>query len=391
MDLSPHEEQDEFIKPADFSNGVPEQNNTFLVGTMSSQRETSTANSTQNAAIALWHFAQVWFEEFPHYKPHDELISLFTESYGGHYGPGFVDFFLHKNELIANGTISPAHYLHMSTLGIINGCIDAVDMIESEISFPRNNTYGLALVKEENYEHSMKEFHKPGGVLEGIHECRKLERESDPHDHGDKAKVNEFCKKVEARAMNISDDLYVQEARGGRFDITHDSKVSSKGWNIVCETRADLLRSQDPFPPPWMFGWLNQYETQKAFGVPVNHSWYSPAVARAFDSTADLLKGGQLDQLAYILSKGVNVALFHGDRDFACNWVGGERTSLNVPWSHQAQFKQAGYTPVVLSPPYVQSAGLTRQYGNFSFTRVYQAGHMGEFVRHGAEGETFPY
>ena len=34
------------IKRADFSNGVPEQNNTFLVGTTGSQNETTTANST---------------------------------------------------------------------------------------------------------------------------------------------------------------------------------------------------------------------------------------------------------------------------------------------------------------------------------------------------------
>ncbi|KAJ8607431.1 hypothetical protein MRB53_040281 [Persea americana] len=78
--------------PADFSDGVPQQNSTFLVGTAGSQDYNKTANSTQHAAAALWHFAQTWFEEFPHYKPHDEQISLFTESYGGHYGPGCESF-----------------------------------------------------------------------------------------------------------------------------------------------------------------------------------------------------------------------------------------------------------------------------------------------------------
>lgn len=27
---------------------------------------------------------------FPEYKPHDEKISLWAESYGGHYGPRFM-------------------------------------------------------------------------------------------------------------------------------------------------------------------------------------------------------------------------------------------------------------------------------------------------------------
>lgn len=125
-----------------------------------------------------------------------------------------------------------------------------------------------------------------------------------------------------------------------------------------------------------MFGFLNRYETQKALGVPVNHTWGSPVVARAFEKTSDIVKGGQLEQLGYILSKGVHVTLFYGDRDFACNWVGGERYSLNIPWQHQTQFKEAGYTPLIYASPYLQSGGLTRQYGNLSFTRVYQAGHM---------------
>lgn len=27
---------------------------------------------------------------FPEYKPHDEKVSLWAESYGGHYGPRFM-------------------------------------------------------------------------------------------------------------------------------------------------------------------------------------------------------------------------------------------------------------------------------------------------------------
>lgn len=73
-------------QPADFSNGVPETNITFLVGTAGSQLVNQTANTTVHAAHALWHFAQTWFSEFPAYKPHDDRVSIWAESYGGHYG-----------------------------------------------------------------------------------------------------------------------------------------------------------------------------------------------------------------------------------------------------------------------------------------------------------------
>ena len=41
------------VKPADFSHGVFEQNNTFLIGTAGSQSLNTTANTTLHAAHAL--------------------------------------------------------------------------------------------------------------------------------------------------------------------------------------------------------------------------------------------------------------------------------------------------------------------------------------------------
>lgn len=42
---------------------VPEQNNTFLVGTFGGDEPEATTNDTKNAARALWHFTQMWFQE----------------------------------------------------------------------------------------------------------------------------------------------------------------------------------------------------------------------------------------------------------------------------------------------------------------------------------------
>lgn len=120
---------------------VPETNGTTHVGTLASNDRQHTVNSTAQAAHALWHFAQTFFFEFPHYKPHDDRISLWTESYGGHYGPGFTRFFQEENEKIRNGTHDDktAHYLHLDTLGIVNGVIDTAHREEAGIIFPFNN------------------------------------------------------------------------------------------------------------------------------------------------------------------------------------------------------------------------------------------------------------
>lgn len=116
----------------------------------------------------------------------------------------------------------------MSTLGIINGCIDAPDMIWSEVEFAYNNTYGLHAVSKEHYEWSQKEFHKPGGALDEINKCREAARNTDPHDHGDVDKTNKLCAAVSEYALNISDYLFVKAGRGARFDIT-----VSRGLNLA--------------------------------------------------------------------------------------------------------------------------------------------------------------
>jgi hypothetical protein len=62
----------------------------------------------------------------------------------------------------------------------------------------------------------------------------------------------------------------------------------------------------------------------------------------------------------------------YGDRDYACNWIGGERVSLEIPYARSADFAAAGYAPLLTTQGV---KGMTRQHGNYSFSRVFQAGH----------------
>lgn len=247
------------FKPADFSDGVPETNLTFLVGTTGSQNPSFTANSTRHAAAAVWHFAQTWFEEFPFYKPDDEQISLFTESYGGRYGPAFFAHFMRQNELIENGTISGpgVHYMHLNTLGIVNGCVNFEDQAMGYVNMAYNNTYGIQHFTELEYYHAMYELQKPGGLVDRFHECQKMVRELDPSESGAVKKVNEFCSQVEMDTHNVTSEVYMKKREGGWFDVTHPA--------------------EDPFPPAYLMTYLNQHWVQAALGVPVNHTAASAA------------------------------------------------------------------------------------------------------------------
>jgi carboxypeptidase C (cathepsin A) len=118
---------------------------------------------------------------------------------------------------------------------------------------------------------------------------------------------------------------------------------------------------------------LNLESTQAALGVDTNYTSYSNAdIYYAFQQTGDFVYPNFLEDLEGILNNSVRVSLIYGDADYICNWFGGEAISLAAQYTHTAEFAKAGYTPMLVDG--VQY-GETREYGNFSFTRVYESGH----------------
>ncbi len=232
----------------DFSAGVPEQNNTFLVGTFGSQIQNSTANNTSNAARALWHFAQAWFQEFPAYKPNNDKISIWTESvsncseidistvlipsqYGGRYGPAFTAFFEEQNQRIENGTFNvtgETYRIDLDTLGIINGwcvlphpktdgkldahLVRSVDLLVQEDSYPQfayNNTYNIEAINQTIYAELLTNFTQHGGCRDLIVQCRALAGEGDPGFNGNNATVNAACMKAEEYCASYVEGAYI--------------------------------------------------------------------------------------------------------------------------------------------------------------------------------------
>ncbi|KAB5513212.1 carboxypeptidase S1 [Coniochaeta sp. 2T2.1] len=336
---------------------VPKQNSTFLVGTTASGITNSTARGTRNAAIALWHFAQVWFQEFPGYHPNDSRISLATESYGGRYGPGFTSFFQEQNDKIKNGTWKgdpgEEFVLHLDTLLIINGCIDRRVQWPSYPTMAYNNTYGLQTVNESVYNSMVDAYSRPGGCREQIDTCRELATAYDPDNTGVNATVNKICQSYETFCTNNIRNPYLEFSGRNYYDIGQ----------------------LDPDPLTFRFyqGYLNQPHVQRALGVPLNFTQSSSAVSAAFRGIGDYPRPGWLEDLSYLLESGIKVALVYGDRDYACNWYGGELVSLAINYTNTSDFHAAGYEPIQANDTYV--GGQVRQHGNLSFSRVYQSGH----------------
>ena len=132
--------------------------------------------------------------------------------------------------------------------------------------------------------------------------------------------------------------------------------------------------AQDPFPNYRPSGYYNQAWVQSALGVPVNITEENYVIQDVYAEIGDAIRGN-ISNIEFILEKGYQVVMVHGDRDYRCNWLGGEAVSLAAQWNHTVDFNEAGYANIQTNATY--DGGYVRQAGKLSFSRVFQAGHAG--------------
>ncbi|KAJ5093198.1 hypothetical protein N7456_009059 [Penicillium angulare] len=304
-------------------------------------------DTTELAAKATWEILQGFLSALPQLDStvKSKSFNLWTESYGGHYGPAFFDHFYSENQKLAKGT-TKGMQLDFNSLGIINGIIDQEIQSSYFPEFAVNNTYGIKAVNDSvysfmKYANEMPEW----GCLAKIQTCKTADL-STPYGKAICAEAAVICKDA------VQGPYYAEKNRGS-YDIRHPAA--------------------DPTPPPYFNSYLAKGDVLNAIGVDLNYSQSNPEVLYAFQQTGDLVYTSIIQNLNHLLSLPVRVSLIYGDADYTCNWFGGEAVSLAANYTHSKQFREAGYTPFMVNGT---QYGETREYGNFSFTRVYEAGHM---------------
>lgn len=358
----------------------------FLNGTFGSETENdkgtsaTTANTTEIAAAATWHFLQTWLSTFPQYNPStrpnvttpnsDEPagINLFTESYGGKFGPVFASYFEQQNQAIVNGSLSSTTTLpiRLQSVGILNGQVD--DLIQDYYypEFAFNNTYGIQAISQTSQINALTNY--TSFCVPAIEACRSASSSL----YGDNADANRLCEAAQYTCNNLT----VLAIAEGYFPYD--------------------IRQMSPSPDPSAAyqEYLNTASVLESIGARVNYTESNPYVQEGFISTGDTIRGGMIQDLADLLKLGVRVALIYGDADYLCNWLGGQAVAFAIanalstypsptgigaagevsPLHYADGFARAGYADIFVNDSYV--GGAVRQYGNLSFSRVYDAGHF---------------
>ena len=285
-------------------------------------------------------------------------VHLFAESYGGRYGPAFAALWEEQNarrltgSLSLNGTLE----IHLASLGIVNGCVD--DLIQAPF-YPYmavNNTYGLTAINPTRADLARRSFDAPNGCKTLIEECRAAVAADDPNHEGNVSNVNGICAIAYSTCTAKVMEPYFDAGRSV-YDIAH--------------------YIPDSFPSNSYLEYLNTPELLSAIGSPVNFTQTNRQVVAAFTAAGDYERNSFIPDIAFLLNAGIRVGFMYGDRDYICNWFGGEAISLAVAAAtspdYATRFPAAGYAPIITNDTYI--GGDVRQYGNLSFSRIFDAGH----------------
>ncbi|EOO01817.1 putative carboxypeptidase s1 protein [Phaeoacremonium minimum UCRPA7] len=341
----------------------------FLNGTFASMNSSHTPNTTQIAAKAIWHMMQGFLSAFPEYNPPGDSslgVNLFGESYGGRYAPIYAETWEEENARLVesfNTTTNTTNTnvtgidIHLVSVGIVNGCVDDLVQGPHYVSMAVNNSYGLQLLSPVYAALANGSFYNENGCRDLILQCRTAVLVSDPDNLGNVEEVSSICRAAQTQCES---QLYGPYSESGRsvYDIAH--------------------YTPDAFPASTYIEYLNTRKVQEAIGAVINYTDTNAAVNTAFRSTGDMERGETLPALATLLASGVRVGLIYGDRDYICNWMGGEAVSLDIAnrvgGDYAFRFPITGYAPIIVNDSYI--GGVVRQYGNLSFSRVYQSGHF---------------
>jgi carboxypeptidase C (cathepsin A) len=120
----------------------------------------------QDAAVAVWKMLQIFFADAKFSKYASRDFAIWTESYGGHYGPTFAAYFLSQNAAIAAGTITGVK-INLKVLSIGNGLTDPYSQYPGYVKYAQSNPYH-ALVSSSTIKSANTSLYQSGGCLSQV-------------------------------------------------------------------------------------------------------------------------------------------------------------------------------------------------------------------------------
>ncbi|KAF8480363.1 alpha/beta-hydrolase [Russula ochroleuca] len=294
---------------------------------------TENVDTSELAAADVWKFLQIWFKDSRFHKYAHRDFGIWTESYGGHYGPTFAAYFLQQNIGIKHGTVEGIT-IKLKVLGLGNGITDPLSQYPGYIQYAQSNPYH-PLVSPSVIAAATTAWTKAGGCRDQIIACNG-------------GGSNAVC----SAAQIFCNDEILGPLHGNWDEYYVPTEFP------------------DPYPPA-LDPYLNNPAITSKIGsqnVWAETNW---GIYYQFRATGDWMRSKR-SNLEMVINAGVRTVLYNGDADYICNYMGFEAMidSLSTVFS-PLYAKQNFATYMVKGKP----AGLYKNAGTFSYLRVFGAGH----------------
>jgi len=295
----------------------------------------ASVGTTAQAAAAVWKMLQIFFNDpkFSIYQSRD--FAIWTESYGGHYGPDFAAFFLSQNAAINAGTIT-GKIINLKVLGVGDGLTDPLNQYPGYISYAASNPYH-PLVSAKTISAANSSFFKSGGCQSQIQACYASNGTNTRSCSG----AQSFCNN------NILSPL------AGKFD--------------VYDVRAP---SDDPYPPD-ITTYLRLSSVTSKIGAEQTWTQSNDQIYSNFASTGDWMHNSA-PKLETVINAGVRTIVYDGDADYILNFNGVEAYVNKLQTQFSSIFNAAPFQNYTVAG---HQAGIFKNAGTFSYVRIFGAGH----------------
>ncbi|KAJ2804834.1 hypothetical protein H4R20_002352 [Coemansia guatemalensis] len=292
----------------------------------------------------VYNFLQLFYHAFPEYSKGE--LHVFGESYGGHYAPATAKAIYEKNTELAEkqskGLLSIAEtqqrILPLTSVGMGNGLTDTLIQYKHYATMACDSTYDPIISKEQ----CDKFYRAYPGCAQHIQECYKWQNAT-------------MCRQAQDYCDEMVDPFFPRNVN--QYDV-RDRCMS----DIECYPTMGYAEK-----------FLNTPSVQQELGSDIESFVLCSKKVRAdFALSGDWMKP-YVHEIPPLLEAGIRVLVYAGDADFACNWYGNKAWTKALEWSGKDMFSAAAdKTWLVNGKP----AGESRTYKNFSFVRVFEAGHM---------------
>lgn len=288
----------------------------------------SSITDTVAAGKDVYAFLELFFQQFPQYK--DLNFHIAGESYAGHYIPVFASEILSHEE----------RQFNLSSVLIGNGLTDPLTQYK----------YYEPMACGEGGEPSVLPEEECEAMLNSQDRCLSL---------------IESCYESQSVWSCVPAAIYCNNAQMGPYQKTgrnvYDIREMCEGGSL-CYTGLEYIDK-----------YLNRDDVKEALGAEVdNYESCNFDVNRNFLFAGDWMKPYH-KAVTDLLESKLPVLIYAGDKDFICNWLGNEAWTNVLPWSGANDFSSAKVKSWNVKG---KEAGKVKNHENFTFLRVYGAGHM---------------